>query len=383
MEMANADIRLVKGSIDFNSRFQDAIHFFKQRSPVIFVSQHYNFWEKHGFVQQSLARVLTDAGVPVIWFDGADWRNRSFVRNWHSPLIKLTQMPAIPMRRLSVFDHLNAKIQSRFLRKVMAQNQQPFLWVQSGLDERVASQLPYIDVFSVFDDPYIHSPGGELSHKARLIVTQNEFAKKMFDKQHAHKTLVLYPPTEIENSTFVDSESFELPEGFPKKIMGYIGSFFSRGFDLVMFENFIKTLPDWGFILCGRTDEVGLSKMRTWEEYKNFVYVPWIPRAQVGAVWRKLNLNLMLYRPDPASHGAFPIKFLEALYYGVPSVATEVPKTTSLVGVVPQSVFPEQLKSLAIEQSQESSVPLKSLFDQFSSEMNPKLHLVRVAESLR
>ncbi|NBX67968.1 MAG: hypothetical protein EBR01_03265 [Proteobacteria bacterium] len=383
MELSNREMSHFNDSNQFDRRFKEAIKYFKSRSPVVFVSQHYKFWEAHGFVQQSLAKTLTDEGVPVVWFDGADWRRGQSVQYWRSPLLKITQLPALPLRRFSILDSLNSRFQLNALKRSLAKGVKPFLWVQSGLDERVARKLPYIDVFSVFDDPYIHAPDGELSGKSSLIVLQNDFAKNIFSKQHPDKTVVLYPPMDISQTSFSQTNNFRLPEGFPNKVMGYIGSFFSRGFDLVMFEDFMRSLPDWGFLLCGRTDELGLTKISRWTKYKNFLYLPWIPRYQVGAVWQTLSLNLMLYRPDPTSHGAFPVKFLEALYHGVPSVSTAVPKTSSLEKIIPQSSFARELKNLAVQQASRPSEALNNLFDRFEIEMNPKFHLIKVSENIR
>lgn len=368
-------------NIDF--RFQEAIRFFKERSPVIFVSEHYKFWEHHGFVQQSLAKVLTDYGVPVIWFDGADWRKKRPVQTWDSPLLKILQLPCLPLRRIPLIDEMNPQFQVRALKNMLREGKKPFLWVQSGLDERVVSSLPYVDAYSVFDDPYVHSPQGELVDKASLIIVQNEFARELFHRNKIRKLMVLFPPMDMNITSFSDGTEFVLPSDFPKLTMGYIGSFFSRGFDLVMFEDFIRSLPHWGFILCGRTDSVGLKKIQTWKKYKNFFYVSWVPRTQVGALWKKLNLNLMLYRPEPTSHGAFPVKFLEALYHNVPSLTTNVPKTSSLEGVISRLNFPEELKKQAVTTALNSNHEMSLLYQKYSMEMDPKIHLIRVSEYLR
>jgi glycosyltransferase involved in cell wall biosynthesis len=365
---------------DWEKRYEAALHFFKERAPVIFVSQHYRFWETHGFVQQVLARLLVEAGVEVHWLDGAHWKKMEPVKAWNSSLLHISQLPCLPLRRVSLIDSLNPSLQSIALKRKLKLGSRPFLWVQSGLDERVVEKLPYVDVFSVFDDPYLHSPSGSLSTKAKVIVTQNEFTRALYAKSFRDKTMVLLPPVDMNPSYFEDNSEVQFPDGFPKKTMGYIGSFFSEGFDLVLFEDFIRSLPDWGFVLCGRTDGRGLKKIRNFTSYNNFFYIPWVPRNQVGAVWKKINLNLMLYRPVSASDGAFPVKFLEALHYKVPSITTMVPKTSSLDGVIPRFSFPEQLKAEAVNLVNRANQPIEKLYRQFSCEMDPKSHLIRVAE---
>lgn len=381
MENIIAKEKVALDDLGFDSRYRRALDFFKRRAPVVFISQHYQYWEKHGFVQQSLARELVSNGVAVEWYDGADWRKPSIVKTWDSPLLQVSQLPCFPLRRLPIVESLNPYLQAAFLRNRFGKGRHPFIWIQSGLDERVIEKLPYVDVFSVFDDPYIHSPEGKLAEKAQLIVTQNDYSQHLFQKKQGRKVKCMFPPVEMDPNYFDVESEFELPTKFPKKVMGYVGSFFSDGFDLILFENFIKSFTDWGFLLCGRTDEVGNKKIQSWDKYKNFIYMPWVPRVKVGAIWRKINLNLMLYRPAPTTDGAFPVKFLEALYYRVPSITTAVPKTSSLEGVIPRLIFPDQLKNEAIKASMVELGRLDKLYQQFSREMCPKRHLIQVAES--
>ncbi|MFM8313016.1 MAG: hypothetical protein ACKOA8_01900, partial [Deltaproteobacteria bacterium] len=176
-----------------DSAYESALNFFRKRSPVVFVSQHYRFWEQHGFVQQNLAKHLVDAGIEVYWFDGAHWKKNKPVKTWDSPLLRVSQLPSLPLRRVPWVDLASAKLQSLTLRKMLNRGNYPLLWVQSGLDERVVEQLPYVDVFSVFDDPYLHAPQGALCKKSKLIVVQNDFARKLFDCI-PHTTMTLSPP---------------------------------------------------------------------------------------------------------------------------------------------------------------------------------------------
>lgn len=365
---------------DFDFRYKNALEFFKKRSPVIFISQNYRFWEKHGFVQQSLAKELVNAGILVEWYDGAHWRKQSHVKNWDSPLLKVSQLPCLPLRRFSKIDQLTPFLQASFLKARLKKAERPFVWIQSGLDERVVEHLPYVDVFSVFDDPYIHSPAGNLAKVSTVIITQNQYAQDVFKKEQGRKVQCLFPPVEMNSDCFKEQADYQFPKGFPEKRMGYVGSFFSDGFDLVLFESFIKQFQDCGFVLCGRTDSLGLKKIQAWQKYKNFYYIPWVLRSQVGAVWKKIDLNLMLYRPASTTDGAFPVKFLEALYFGVPSVTTAVPKTSSLEGVIPRLMFPEQFKTEVPKIIKTPKHSMNELYKQFSREMCPKMHLIQVAE---
>ncbi len=91
-------------------------------------------------------------------------------------------------------------------------------------------------------------------------------------------------------------------------------------------------------------------------------------------------MSLLLYRPSRISDGAFPTKILESLHFGVPCVATSVPKTSSLEGIIPRSSFSVQLKKMALEASHAPVAQVEALYEKFAYEMNPKLHLAKVAE---
>ena len=173
------------------------------------------------------------------------------------------------LRRVPWVDRLSCKLQNSTLKKVLKEGERPFVWIQSGLDERVVEKLPYVDVFSVFDDPYLHSPKGILSKKASLVVVQNKFSRELFEKG-PQKLLTLCPPVDMDPVNFSDDLEVEFPPDFPSTLVGYIGSFFSDGFNLVLFEEFIRSFPEWGFVLCGRTDIQGLKKIEALKNYKNF-----------------------------------------------------------------------------------------------------------------
>lgn len=362
--------------------WEKAVEFYRQRGGVLFLS-YCRFWERHGFVQQSLALRLARHGVNVVWFDGADWRSYDPVVVEPTRTLCVSQLPAIPLRRFAFFDQWDRKAKSNFLKQqIKKMGGNPVIWVQAGIDEVVASDLPYIDVFSVFDDPYRHRPEGALCQKAKVIVCQNRTARDVLLPMHEEKAHVLWPPVDMLDSSLQGAAEVFLPPGFPSKVMGYVGSFFDEGFDFGLFEQFIHQFPDWGFVLMGRTNQKGLEVLSKWKELKNFHYFPWVPRNQVASVWKKLSLTLLFYRPNRTQDGAFPVKIVEALRFGVPGIATAVPKTADLEGFFPRSSELDELKT-SVEKALE--IPAKELgafYQRFSQEMDPRFHLSRVAQWL-
>lgn len=359
--------------------WKQALSYFRERKAVIFLS-YCRFWERHGFVQQALAQQLARNGVEVLWLDGSGWRSYEAVVWNPSAHLTVCQLPALPFRRFPLVSHWDRRLKTRYIKRCIKRlGGNPVVWVQAGIDESVAQDLPYIDVFSVFDDPYRHAPEGALCAKSRTIVCQNKTAFHKLASVYPSKTRLLLPPVDMSDETMEGSAQTFLPEGFPKRVMGYVGSFFSDGFDLDLFENFIQSFPDWGFVLMGRTDVEGARRLAQWKSYRNFQYFPWVPRNQVASVWKLIDLTLLFYKENPTQDGAFPVKIVESLRFGVPCIATDVPKTGDLEGVFPRTNSPDELKKSVDTALAMTPAEVETLYLRFAREMDPKLHLGRVA----
>ena len=363
------------------SRWQKALPFYKKRRHVLFISDRYRFWDNPGFVQQSLAKTLVEHGVKVTWLDGMSWRSSSPLVPFSSPLLTVENLKCLPARRLPFVDALSAEWQAKQIMKLQKDGE-PITWVQGSLDERISGKLASVDVFSVFDDAFGHSPENHLARKSKLILSQNAFTDDRFREVYPTKSRLALPPVEL-NAHFFQAESPRklVPENFPQKIMGYLGAFFPEGFDFDLLEKCVRALPDWGFLIVGRTNDEGALRIKRLKEFSNFYHRDWIPREKLSSVWQLLDVNLMFYRDSRANSGAYPVKVLESMYFGVPSVATRVPKTSSLEGIIPLSSDPEELlylaKAEAILKKDQSKV-----FESLYYEMHPKVHLARVAEAL-
>lgn len=361
-------------------RWQRALPFFKKRGQVLFLSDRYRFWEPPGFVQQSLAHTLCQEGISVTWLDGMHWKNLE-TESLNTRFLKVEQLRCLPGRRISLLDQLSVRWQYEQIKKRI-DSKNTLVWVQGGLDERICEKLTDVDIFSVFDDPFLHSPEGPLAEKSKIILCQNDFSTDLWSSIYANKTLKSLPPVQLIPDSQSSSQSEKiLPEKFPAQVMGYLGAFFPEGFDFDLFEQFVCALPDWGFVLIGRTNSQGMERIEKLKKYPNFFHRSWIPKEQLASVWQKLNLNLMLYRPCQGNSGAFPVKFLEALRFGVPSVATRINKTLGLGNWVPLSSDAKELISLA-ESEARADRSLSEPFEKFFYEMSPKIHLAKIAEKL-
>jgi hypothetical protein len=352
----------------------------RSRKGVLFLS-YCRFWERHAFVQQSIAREIAKLGVPVLWFDGAGWRNYSPVVLDPMPGLVVRQLPQLPLTRLpfvAAFDRARKLSLIQNAMKRLGGN--PLIWVEAGVEESLAERLPYVDVFSVFDDPYRHSPSGALCRKAKAVICQNQTAAAILQPLLGSKVHCLLPPVDMSDQSVLGTAEVFLPQGFPSECFGYVGSFFSDGFDFDLFEQFIRAFPERGFILMGRTDLAGTARLAEWKRYPNFHYFPWVPRAQVAAVWKRIRVTLLFYRQNPTQDGAFPVKVVESLRFGVPCIATKVPKTQDLEGVFPRGETFEELVACLNQAMAMKKEQLEPLYAHFAAEMEPRSHLSKVLQ---
>lgn len=361
-------------------RWNEALEFYLRREHVVFISDRYRFWDQHGFTQQSLAKVLVENGVRVTWLEGITWKNEAPLVPFNHPHLRVKNLRVYPGRRLSFLDRFSVKKQVQQIKSELSKNS--LVWVQGSLDDRIAKEIP-VEVFSVFDDCELQSPFGELGQKAQIILSQNAFSQDRFRKVFPEKALLALPPVELSHHLFkAPSGNRILPSEFPPKIMGYLGACFSQGFDFELLERFVSALPDWGFVICGRTDEEGNKKIKKLSRYPNFYFRSWIPREMLASLWLKMQCNLLFYKDCRENRGAFPIKVLEALFFGVPSVATRVPKTSSLEGICPVESHPDRLLEAAVQVASNPHDQSRS-FGRLFYEMHPKVHLAKVAEILK
>ena len=362
-----------------------AQEYFRARGGVIFLS-NCAFWGTHPMVQQSLANALADSGIAVIWFDGAGWRPRRFhFEGVPSENLSVRQLVALPGRRVGFLDRATIDLQAEIIKKQISRlGGNPVIWVEAGIDERLAQALPFIDVFSVFDDPYIHDPKGPLCQKAKVVFTQNSFAFRLLKPTLKNKLELSLPPFSVDPEKFGAFEKVDLPKNFPKKRMGFFGSFQSTRFDLPLFAQFVRRLPDWGFLLVGRTDEVGENWLRTMKSHSNFVRFAPVPRSKLSSFWKAIDVGLLFYTDGGRiQHGAFATKTLEAFYFGVPCVATVSRLTEDLDGLCPRGTSPDELMDLAKAAAQTSPQSIAETFSRLNSKMDPLAHLANVAELLR
>lgn len=366
--------------LSHHASWDETLAYFRARKAVIFAS-YTQFWEKHAFVQQSLAKLLTDHGIAVHWYEGDRLRPEKPIVPIRSPLLSVKTNFILPGQRFEVVRQANSLVFATRVKRLVKQYGNPVIWLQGGLREEWARRLPYIDVVSTFDDPFHFCDDSVLKSRAKLFLAQNSFTQAMHPDVKG-KSEVLFPPIDMKFSE-PKATPLPLPERFPKKIMGYIGSFFSDDYDLELFEYLVRTLPDWGFLLAGRGDEVAHSRVEHLKRYPNFFHVPWVPREQAVGLWKNLSVTLLLHRPRRTQYGAFPTKLLESTYYGVPCVGTVVPKTQDLKGYFPLSSFPSELRRLAVEASYMPKSRVREIFELFSEPTDPKTHLIEVASRLR
>lgn len=370
-------------SDSFDLSWQEALQYFRGRKTVVFIS-YCSFWESHGFVQQSLARILSLNKVRVLWLDGAYSRSHHPVVASTNSYLRVRGLHHLPGRRFSIISKFSDKYLSGQLNQILRREGKPVVWVQGGTDPSLAKRIPYVDVLSTFDDPY-RFEFSSLCSKAKLVLCQNSFTYRRLTQGNPErdKYQLALPPIDLSNDIFNENREFRLPTNFPKKVMGYIGSAFPSDFDFKLLEYFADQLPEWGFLLMGRTNEEGMRQIASLKTRPNFCYLPWVPRSQLANAWRYLSVSLLLYRPQLSQDGAFPVKAVESAYFGIPCVATKVRKTEDLQGSFPRTSLADQLIKEAIEVSNWPSSRVQHIYSKLADKTNPKSQLIRVAKALK
>lgn len=363
--------------------WESALEYYRGRKAVVFLSQG-RFWEKHAFPQQSLAKCLVKNGVDVTWLDGYGWRPYRPTLYFQDPRLEVRQLFQAPGARFPFVAQRIREWQGRHLAELIRRKGgNPVVWVQDALREDIAAYLPYVDVFSLFDNPYLHDADGPLCRRAKLLVTQNTYAGKLMARTHPEKTFVSLPPMDMAPEVFARADRpYALPAGFPSPVVGCVGSFMSADFDLDLLEVFVNRNPKIGFVMLGRTDAVGESYIERLRRRSNFLRLPWVPRSEVAAVWKALSCTLLFYRSFRLQDGAFPTRALESAYFDVPCIATRVPKTDDLEGFFPRSNHVDELEN-AMASAIAGKSKHREFYAQFSREMDPRHHLTRVAQFLR
>jgi len=357
-----------------------ALPYLRDRGGVVFLS-NCRFWERHGQPQRSLATTLTQYQIPTTWFDGRDRGGYSPVFTDNSPLLQVRTLPSLPGERYSLIMKASRLWQTdRILSTLRAFPKKPLLWVQAGFDSEIITKLPYLDVYSYFDDLFAHQPGDALFQRAKVVLTQNDYGAELYGQNP--KIHRLFPPLEVSAQVLGQNTIPNLPSGFPSRRMGYIGSLFAGYFDFDLLEKFIVAFPGWGFVIGGRVDEAATARIDALSRFPNFKFLPWIERSQVSSYWKLLDVCLLLYRPQRAQLGSFATKALESLYYGVPIVAVDEPKTEVLGHYFPVTSDSSELMEAAVKLGTEGSPHLEAAFEYLVYEMHPKRHLAQVVKWL-
>ena len=115
--------------------------------------------------------------------------------------------------------------------------------------------------------------------------------------------------------------------------------------------------------------------------YPNFHRVGWLPREQALSYWNVIDVAFMPYGESMAQDGAFAVKALEALAMGKPVLATEVPKTQDLGGLVHFTETVGELRD-RLEKWHSLRAPSDDDFWKLAWEMNPQFHLSQIARWL-
>ena len=234
-----------------------------------------------------------------------------------------------PPRHVPPVDAFNRRWLARQLDARATAPERTILWVRYATPELV----PYAErpdwplvVFEAVDD-HLASPGlparlrprlaeaeARMLGRAGLVFAWSEAIAERLRERHPH---VVVAGAAADLDAFATARSVQAPE---PRVAGYAGSL-DRRFDAALVADTARALPDWRFRLAGPADE---DATRTLAPLPNVELLGPVPLEAVPGLLARASVCLMPYRLDAFNDTLFPLKLVESLATGRPTVSTPI-----------------------------------------------------------
>ncbi len=235
----------------------------------------------------------------------------------------------LPPRHVPPVDAFNRRWLARQLDARAMAPLQTVLWVRYATPELV----PYAErpdwplvVFEAVDD-HLASPGlparlrprlaeaeARMLRRAGLVFAWSEAIAERLRERHQH---VVVAGAAADLDAFAAARATQAPE---PRVAGYAGSL-DRRFDAALVADVARSLPNWRFWLAGPADE---EATRALAPLPNVELLGPVPPHTVPGLLARASVCLMPYRLDAFNDTLFPIKLVESLATGRPTVSTPI-----------------------------------------------------------
>lgn len=153
----------------------------------------------------------------------------------------------------------------------------------------------------------------ELVQKVDLILTASETLKQKFPP---NKTSTLTHGVDYELFSELTHKAKDLPDN-NRPIAGFYGSI-SEWFDIELMYQTIQKMPEWDFVLVGKT-EINTEKLST---LKNVYFLGSKPHQQLPQYSQHWQVSLLPFVDNEQIRACNPLKLKEYLASGTPIVST-------------------------------------------------------------
>jgi glycosyltransferase involved in cell wall biosynthesis len=244
--------------------------------------------------------------------------------------IRVLQPLMIPFNDIALFRRINAKIVSRKLQNVLAEE----TYRDAIIVTTVPNACDYLDDFATHRvvyycvDDFSEWPGLDkslvLEMEAKLVRRSDAFlatSHNLLNKlaQHGKPTQYLPHGVDIDLfSTSVDTEH-EVLAAIPKPRAGYFGLFDERS-DIDLIRHLATSFPQVSFVIAGRV-ETATGAIGNCE---NVFFCGVIDYQQLPMLIAGLDVLFLPYRVNALSDALSPLKFKEYLATGLPIISTPI-----------------------------------------------------------
>jgi len=235
----------------------------------------------------------------------------------------------MPPRHVPPLDAVNRRWLARQLDARVAAPERTILWIRYATPELV----PYAErpdwplvVFEAVDD-HLRSPGLPAALRPRLEAAERRMLRRaglvfawseaIAERLRAHHGRVVVAGAGADLDAFAKARASHAPE---PRVAGYAGSLDGR-FDAALMAETARALPDWRFRLAGPADE---PAARLLAPLPNVELLGRVPPESVPGLLAGASVCLMPYRLDAFNDTLFPLKLVESLASGRPTVSTPI-----------------------------------------------------------
>ena len=235
----------------------------------------------------------------------------------------------LPPRHVPPFDGLNRRWLARQLDARVTAPERTVLWIRYATPELV----PYAErpawplvVFEAVDD-HLASPGLPERLRPRLEAAEQRMLRRaglvfawseaIAERLREHHPRVVVAGAAADLDAFAVARAAATPEPL---VAGYAGSLDER-FDAELVARVARELPGWTFRLAGPADE---AARRLLGPVGNVELLGRVAPEAVPGLLARASVCLMPYRQDAFNDMLFPLKLIESLAAGRPTVSTPI-----------------------------------------------------------